>query len=412
MSAEFDPRVQIFVAEESKERLVKRLSGFFWGRIEDDCLKTRGFFVEIRAGEDRARKRDRQDDFLFWPLLVELEAADGVSLDHHVAVTGRLLERFWEAGLSAVATCGFEYLLPWNGGTQSPEMPPPWVVHAKPPLRMRWAWFDDLDFLDEFTAESEGEPFTGYSVDHDPPLGFDVVTVLNGTKRGAEYIVDERSGVLREFGAYLYGNICFGGSYQWDSEGNLRSETNFRLPGTSGSKRQWDADGRLVSEEPDPSPHVWNGAHVAVFGDQSPSETPGFGLTSRRIGWDEAEQRFVDGDLPYWGFLATAEDGGRTRVCLVLDGREEGPVWESESSGKLVLQGMLHHAYGQVGPWHEWDETGRLLSETIYDALGNRIIDRRLDEAGNIAHEERYEPTRLWRDRDTGEERPAPWLWF
>ncbi|WP_239643889.1 hypothetical protein [Nocardiopsis kunsanensis] len=96
----------------------------------------------------------------------------------------------------------------------------------------------------------------------------------------------------------------------------------------------------------------------------------------------------------------------------VLDGREEGPVWEWSPVGKLVLQGVLHHPYGRVGPWHEWDETDRLVSETIYDALGNRIIDRRLDEVGNIAHEERYEPARLWRDPETGQERPAPWLWL
>ncbi|MBE3000122.1 hypothetical protein IDM40_15615 [Nocardiopsis sp. HNM0947] len=73
---------------------------------------------------------------------------------------------------------------------------------------------------------------------------------------------------------------------------------------------------------------------------------------------------------------------------------------------------MLHHPYGRVGPWHEWDETGRLLSETVYDALGNRIIDRHFDETGNLAHEQHHEPTHLWTDPDTGQERPAPWLWF
>ncbi|WP_235997641.1 toxin-antitoxin system YwqK family antitoxin [Nocardiopsis coralli] len=96
----------------------------------------------------------------------------------------------------------------------------------------------------------------------------------------------------------------------------------------------------------------------------------------------------------------------------VLDGQEEGPVWEWAPSGKLVLQGVLHHPYGRVGPWHEWDETGRLASETIYDALGNHIIDRHFDDAGNLAHEQHHEPTSLWTDPDTGQERPAPWLWF
>ncbi|MBE2998830.1 hypothetical protein IDM40_08950 [Nocardiopsis sp. HNM0947] len=73
---------------------------------------------------------------------------------------------------------------------------------------------------------------------------------------------------------------------------------------------------------------------------------------------------------------------------------------------------MLHHAYGKIGPWNEWGAQARLVRQTIFDALGNRIIERHFDEAGNIAHEERNAPTRLWRDPATGEERPAPWLWY
>jgi hypothetical protein len=62
-----------------------------------------------------------------------------------------------------------------------------------------------------------------------------------------------------------------------------------------------------------------------------------------------------------------------------------------------------------VGPWYQWDEQGRLLRETVHDALGNRIIVRGLDEVGNIAREERRPPARLAREPATGEQRPAPW---
>ncbi|GHC83820.1 hypothetical protein GCM10007079_25260 [Nocardiopsis terrae] len=57
-------------------------------------------------------------------------------------------------------------------------------------------------------------------------------------------------------------------------------------------------------------------------------------------------------------------------------------IWSP--SGKLTLQGVHQDPYGPVGPWHEWDEQGRLLRETIYDALGNKIIHRELDENLNI----------------------------
>ncbi|WP_017613014.1 hypothetical protein [Nocardiopsis salina] len=121
----------------------------------------------MRENKDQKWNSDCQGDFLFWPLQIEMECSDGVALDHYVAVTGRILERFWDAGLSAVAACAFEHLLPWNGGIRSVEMPTPWVEHARPPLRMRWEWFDDLDFLGEFTAKLEGEPFTGRLI-HEP----------------------------------------------------------------------------------------------------------------------------------------------------------------------------------------------------------------------------------------------------
>ncbi|OKI22041.1 hypothetical protein A6A08_20515 [Nocardiopsis sp. TSRI0078] len=75
-----------------------------------------------------------------------------------------------------------------------------------------------------------------------------------------------------------------------------------------------------------------------------------------------------------------------------------------------MLQGLRQNPHGPVGPWHEWDEEGRLLRETVYDALGNRIIVRELDEHCDIVKQEKFAPTKLLTDPETGEERPAPWL--
>ncbi|WP_017613016.1 hypothetical protein [Nocardiopsis salina] len=151
------------------------------------------------------------------------------------------------------------------------------------------------------------------------------MTVERGQKIGAEYIVDEWTGVLREFEAVHYGNIFFGGVHGWDREGNLREETFYPQPDAARVRRTWDADGRLVSEGAIPSRDTLNGSYAAVFGDHDPPEHPAF-THLWRIDRDEAEERYVSGGKPYWGFLTTAEDGGRGRVRLVLDGREEGPV--------------------------------------------------------------------------------------
>ncbi|WP_211718971.1 hypothetical protein [Nocardiopsis sp. MG754419] len=80
-------------------------------------------------------------------------------------------------------------------------------------------------------------------------------------------------------------------------------------------------------------------------------------------------------------------------------------------SKKIIMLGVRRSPHGPVGPWHEWDEQGRLLRETIYDALGNRIIHRELDEDQNIIRQEHFEPAALLTDARTGEQRPAPWLW-
>lgn len=103
-------------------------------------------------------------------------------------------------------------------------------------------------------------------------------------------------------------------------------------------------------------------------------------------------------------------ENGRKELRTFIEGLEDGPVLIWNPSGKLIAQGNRCHLYGLVGPWHEWDEQGRLLREIIYDALGNKIIHRELDENQNIVKQERFEPATLMTDPETGEQHPAPWL--
>ncbi|WP_017599158.1 toxin-antitoxin system YwqK family antitoxin [Nocardiopsis lucentensis] len=113
---------------------------------------------------------------------------------------------------------------------------------------------------------------------------------------------------------------------------------------------------------------------------------------------------------PFTGEAVRYVDGRRVELRTFIEGTEDGPVLRWAPSGKLIGQGSGKHPHGAVGPWHEWDEEGRLLRETVYDALGNRIMTRELDRSGNIVKEERSVPTRLREDPETGEYRPAPWL--
>lgn len=130
---------------------------------------------------------------------------------------------------------------------------------------------------------------------------------------------------------------------------------------------------------------------------------------------EDLEQRIYPDEFhlhgkPFTGDAVYRCHNGETEARAVVDGREEGRVFRWSASGKLIVQGVRRHPYGPIGPWHEWDERGRLLRETIYDALGNKIIHRELDENQDIVKQERFRPETFMTDPDTGERCPAPWL--
>ncbi|WP_116244585.1 toxin-antitoxin system YwqK family antitoxin [Nocardiopsis sp. FIRDI 009] len=124
---------------------------------------------------------------------------------------------------------------------------------------------------------------------------------------------------------------------------------------------------------------------------------------------DSSGAALLDGK-PFTGEAVRHADGRRVELRTFIEGYEDGPVLRWSPSGKLIVQGSRKHPHGAVGPWHEWDEEGRLLRETVYDALGNQVMTRELDRSGNIVKEERTAPTRLRQDPETGERAPAPWL--
>lgn len=282
-----------------------------------------------------------------------------------------------------------------------------------------------LDFTrDEDLALLDGAPFTGRSVattSHETSAQVYVDGLMEGPSASWD-----SSGRLTFLGWIHGGGMPVGVRHRWDPAGALILEEVNDTAGNQRLTRRWDASGRLVSE----------GHRPRLFA----SSDPGTG-EKVFLAWQQlrvsaamprpAHQEFlvvpdiddlavenVEGlgrrvlfqGSPYTGEAVTRDHRGRVEMHTFVGGVEDGPTLAWSPSGKLVVQGLTQHPHGPVGPWHQWDGQGRLLRETVHDALGNRVIVRELDQAGNIIREERRAPTRLARDPETGREHPAPWL--
>ena len=72
--------------------------------------------VDVRRNSDAAGTADPGDDFVRWPVWVELEAAAEDSERVMGVTAAKVLQALWDVGCSAVAACDFEDELPWSGG--------------------------------------------------------------------------------------------------------------------------------------------------------------------------------------------------------------------------------------------------------------------------------------------------------
>lgn len=278
---------------------------------------------------------------------------------------------------------------------------------------------EELDSLDEYSAVYEGAGLTGYAVELEPGIA-SYRSFVQGVAWGPEYSVSD-DGVLLSYSNISTKRPIVGAFWVWDYDGNLQSEEIFSSNGHLALKRKWKESGLLASEEliiPRSAVGEWGGEEIIPWV-RLPVVTPPenvlagqFTATVKSEDLSEAPgsgQQILNGS-PFTGFVFDQGAEGGSGVRSMIEGFEEGPVFQWSASGRVVGQGVRRHPYGPVGPWHEWDEQGRLLSETVFDALGNRIIRRELDESQNIVREQRFEPTTLSTDPETGERRPAPWL--
>ncbi|MFB9687319.1 hypothetical protein [Amycolatopsis plumensis] len=72
--------------------------------------------IEVLRNDDRLPLDQSGDDFVRWPVLVEVESPDGADQAEVVGLTSRLLEILWGTEYAAVASCDFEDELPYDGG--------------------------------------------------------------------------------------------------------------------------------------------------------------------------------------------------------------------------------------------------------------------------------------------------------
>ena len=240
---------------------------------------------------------------------------------------------------------------------------------------------DEIDFLDDVTARLPEGSMTGQSVEKDGD-NLDIQTFIHGYALGPAFVLS-KDGTLLEY-SNCVGNLEIGPHFSWHPNGNLKEEkVNDFSSGVTSMHRSWSESGALLREEVARNSDAWRQIppHPDKPGLNEYIEVPA--IRDLKFG----EQATLQG-VPYSGEAISLSEAGDTELLTFVEGVEEGPFLRWSSRGNLVLQGLRHGLYGPIGPWHEWDEQGRLLREIIYDALGNKIIHRELDESQNVVSQE------------------------
>jgi hypothetical protein len=116
MTDEVDWCVVYVNGVESVDVLAELVAASTGGIRDGSSVTTRGG-VEIYAATNSSNPRFEAEppdetDFTWWPFLLELD----VSEREGVPLVSAILRGLWAVGISAVAACSFEHLLPRSGG--------------------------------------------------------------------------------------------------------------------------------------------------------------------------------------------------------------------------------------------------------------------------------------------------------
>ena len=105
-----------YVKASDAKMVTEILATALGAEIEDDNIRLRGVIMDARTNPDVEDGSAPGDDFVRWPVLIEIDADDPDDGATMVAVVSRILSTLWDAGYPTVAACDFEDELPWGGG--------------------------------------------------------------------------------------------------------------------------------------------------------------------------------------------------------------------------------------------------------------------------------------------------------
>jgi len=82
--------------------------------VDGDQAIAGGLLLDVRENDEADVVR--ADDFLYWPVIIDVTADPSVDDSAVVASIGGLLRSAWSSGIDVVAACPFEDELPSSGG--------------------------------------------------------------------------------------------------------------------------------------------------------------------------------------------------------------------------------------------------------------------------------------------------------
>ena len=124
MQEALDPGSTIYAGGASEEDVKRILSRHFSVEFHLSRATVHPYHLHVTDNDDYKWNKGKQDDPLFWPVLLDIYTREETTPSDYVSFTSGVLTLLWRNGLSAVVSCEFEEHLPWSGGIQSPVMPP------------------------------------------------------------------------------------------------------------------------------------------------------------------------------------------------------------------------------------------------------------------------------------------------
>lgn len=120
----WDAGSTVYTGKASEEDVKLILSRHFSVEFYLSSTFVHPYHIDVTDNDDYKWNKDKQDDFVYWPVLVDIWTQEDVTSSDYIPFTSGVLTLLWSRGLTAVVACDFEEHLPWSGGIQSPVMPP------------------------------------------------------------------------------------------------------------------------------------------------------------------------------------------------------------------------------------------------------------------------------------------------